>query len=84
MNHQEIVNTWKKHKERIEVSRGFSERVMTRIREHGAARQTSSVTPASRPAQMAARPWAKAAVVVVGLLIGLVRAIVTLRLILQA
>jgi hypothetical protein len=33
---------------------------------------------------MAARPWAKAAVVVVGLLIGLVRAIVTLRLILQA
>ena len=84
MNHQEILNTWKKHKERIEVSHGFSERVMTRIREHEAARRTASVTPASRLAQMAARPWAKAAVVVAGLLFGLVRAIVTLRLILQA
>lgn len=84
MNHQEILNAWKGHKERIEVSRGFSERVMTRIREHEAARRTSIGTSTSRLRQMAARPWAKAAVVVFGVLVGLVRAIVTLGLILRA
>ncbi len=84
MNRRDLFNTWKQHKEKVEVSRGFSERVMTHVGEREVARRASAATSISRLKQMAARPWAKAALVILGVLIGLVRIVMTLDLILRA
>jgi len=83
MKHEEMFNTWKRHKERIAVSIGFPERVMTHVRERQAAQQAPAVS-ASLLRRVVARPWAKAAVVVLGVLAGLVRIVMTLDLILRA
>ncbi|GEM_PF-2461288 len=84
MNRQDLFNTWKGHKEKVEVSRGFSEQVMRRVARREIARRTSAATSTSRLRQMAARPWARAAIVILGVLIGLVRIVMTLDLILRA
>lgn len=84
MNRQDLFNTWKEHKEEVEVSRGFSERVMTHVAKRGVARRASVTTSTSRLRQMTARPWARAAIVILGVSIGLVRIIMTLDLILRA
>jgi hypothetical protein len=83
MNHQEMFNAWKRRKERIEVSTAFPEQVMARVREHRAAGQTSVAVSTSLLGRIAARPWAKAAVVTLGVLFGLARIAVTLDLILR-
>jgi len=77
-----MFNIWKRRRERIEVSVGFSERVITHIRECQATRQAATATSLRK--RMAARPWAKAAVVILGILIGLVRIVLTLDFILRA
>lgn len=84
MNRQDLFNIWKKHKEKVEVSRGFSERVMTHVARRAVARRASVTTSTSRLKQMTARPWARAAIVILGVLIGLVRIVMTLDLILRA
>jgi len=84
MNRQDLFNTWKGHKEKVEVSRGFSERVMTHVAGREVARRASVTTSTSRLKQMAARPWARAAMVILGVPIGLVRIVMTLDLILRA
>ena len=84
MNRQDLFNNWKRHKETVEVSRGFSERVMTHVGRHEVARRASVTTSTSWLKQMAARPWAKAAIVILGVFIGLVRIVMTLDLILRA
>jgi hypothetical protein len=84
MNQREMFDGWKKRRERIEVSVGFPERVMAHLKERQASRQASAAASASLLRRMVARPWAKAAVIVLGVLMGLVRIIMTLDLILRA
>jgi hypothetical protein len=81
MNRQEIFKAWKRRREQIEVPRDFSAKVMTRLQE--------SRLPGKMPdrvsmflSRMAMRPWAKAAIVVVGVSLGLARILMTLQLIL--
>lgn len=83
MNRQEIFETWLRRKERIEVRRDFSAEVMSRIRESRAAGGTPARVRHFLN-QMAARPWAKAALIVVGVSLGLARILMTLQLILFA
>ncbi len=54
------------------------------LKECQAPRPPSAAASASLLRRMAARPWAKAAVVVLGVLLGLVRIVLTLDLILRA
>jgi hypothetical protein len=84
MNHREMFDIWKRRRERIEVSIGFPERVMAHLKECQAPRPASAAASASLLRWMVARPWAKAAVVVLGVLLGLVRIVMTLDLILRA
>ncbi len=84
MNHREMFEIWKRRRERIEVSPDFPERVMAHTKERQAPRPAAAVTSVSLLRRMVARPWAKAAVVVLGVLGGLVRILLTLDLILRA
>jgi hypothetical protein len=83
MNRQEVFEAWKRHKQRIEVPRDFSAQVLDRLRERRPAGEMSGrVLPFL--AQWAARPWAKAALIALGVSLGLVRILLTLHLILFA
>ncbi len=84
MNHEEMFNTWKRHKERIEVSPDFPEQVMAHLGEGQAPRQASAAASVSLVRRVVARPGAKAAIVILGVLAGLLRIVVTLDLILRA
>ena len=83
MNRQEIFKTWRRRKERIEVGRDFSAEVMSRIRE-GRPAGGSPAWACHFLNQIGARPWAKAALIVVGVSLGLARILLTLQLILFA
>jgi hypothetical protein len=80
MNHQEIFKTWKRHREQIKVSHDFSASVMARIRESRATHRAwiSLLGP------WAVRPWARAAMIAMGVSIGLARIVMTLQLVLFA
>jgi len=78
-----MFEVWKKRRERSDVSPGFTERVMACLRERPAAPRLSVAAPASRLQRLVARPWAKAAVVILGVLAGLVRIVMTLDLVLR-
>ena len=84
MNRREMFEIWKKRRERIEVRTGFAEQVMARLKERRGPRPASAGAWALGLRRMIARPWAKAAVIVVGVLLGLARIILTLDLILRA
>jgi hypothetical protein len=84
VNHQELFEVWKKRGEKIDVSPGFSQRVMARLREGRAAPHAPALASPSRLGRILARRWAKAAVVLLGVLAGLVRIAMTLDLILRA
>jgi hypothetical protein len=83
MNRQEVFEAWKKRKQRIEVRRDFSSTVMTRLGESRRASGTPNRAAACLK-QMVARPWAKAAMIVLGVSLGLARILITLQLILFA
>ncbi len=84
MNHREMFESWKERRERIEVSAGFPERVMAHLKERRAPRRATAGAWVSGLRRMIARPWAKAAVILLGVLLGLVRIVLTLDLILRA
>ncbi len=84
MNHQEMFEAWKKRREKTDVSPGFAERVMARLREGQATPHAPAATSSSRPGRILARPWVKAALIILGVLAGLVRIAMTLDLILRA
>lgn len=84
MNRQEMFEAWKKHREESDVSAGFPQRVMARLREGQATPDAPPATPSPRLVRILARPWAKAAVVLLGVLAGLARIAMTLDLILRA
>jgi hypothetical protein len=85
MNRQKMFEIWKGRREHIEVSPGFSERVMEHLKERPAPRQPAAAAgSASWFRWLVARPWTKAAVVVMGVLAGFVRIVMTLDLLLRA
>jgi hypothetical protein len=83
MNRQEVFEAWKRRREQIEVRRDFSAKVMTRIQESRLTGKTPDRVSMFL-SRMAVRPWAKAAVIVIGVSLGLARIVMTLQLILFA
>ena len=81
MNPQEIFDAWKVRKSQDDVSREFTDRVMVAVRRREATRAIGSLTPLR---YVAARPWAKAAAMILGTLLGLARIVATVHLILFA
>ena len=81
MNPQEIFDAWKARKSQGSTGREFTDRVMTAIRRREATRVVRGLAPLW---DMAAQPWAKAAALIMGILLGLARIIATLHLILFA
>ena len=81
MNPQEIFDAWKAQKSQGNVGREFTDRVMAAIRRREATRVAGPLAPLR---DIAAQPWAKAAAIIVGALLGLARIIATLQLILFA
>jgi len=81
MNPQEIFDAWKAQKSQDGVSREFADRVMAAIRRRETTRVVGGLTPLR---DIAAQPWAKAAAIIVGTLLGLARIVATVHLILFA
>jgi hypothetical protein len=81
MNPQRVFDIWKAQKSQGSVSREFPDRVMAAILRREATRVIRGRTPLQ---DIAAQPWARAAVLILGTLLGLVRIITTLHLILFA
>jgi len=83
MNRQEVFEAWKRRKEQIEVCHDFSAEVMRCIRgNRPASRAPGWILIALN--RIAVRPWAKAAMIVLGVSLGLARILLTLQLILFA
>ena len=79
MNPQETFEAWKERKKQGDVGREFTDRVMVALRRRETTRTGGSLAPLRK---MAARPWAKAAALVLGTVLGLARIVATLHLIL--
>jgi anti-sigma factor RsiW len=80
MNPQEIFDAWKAQKSQDDVSRQFTDRVMAVVQRREARRDAGPALLRG----IATRPWARAAALIVGALLGLARIIATLHLILFA
>ena len=83
MNRQEVFETWKRCQGQIEVPRDFAAEVMTRIEESRLKGKTPDRVSIFL-SRIAMRPWAKAALIVLGVSLGLARIVMTLQLILFA
>jgi hypothetical protein len=82
MKYEEMLEIWRRHKRQRAADRDFCDRVMAAIRLHSAETGRPITDLRSRLSWIAGRPWAKAAVLVVGVLAGLGRIIATVHLIL--
>ena len=78
MKNEDMYRAWTQSRRRIDIDRGFSERVMDRIArdEAKSAGRSSRWGPTER---MCTAPWAKAAAVGFAALIGVARALLTLH-----
>ncbi len=81
MNPQDIFGAWKARKSQDDVGREFADRVMVALRRR---RATRAIGDWASLQYLAPRPWAKAAALIVGTLLGLARIIATVHLILFA
>ena len=81
MKPQEVFEVWKAWKGQGDAGPKFTERVMAAIRRREATRVIGELAPLRG---MAAQPWAKAAALILGTVLGLARIIATLHLILFA
>ena len=81
MNPQEVFDAWKAQKAQGDVGPEFADRVMAAIRRRETTRVVGDLAPLC---EIAARPWAKAAALIIGTLLGLARIIATVHLILFA
>jgi hypothetical protein len=81
MNPQEVFEVWKARKSQGDVGREFADRLMAAIRCREATRVIGGLAPLRK---IMARPWAKAAALILGTLLGLARIAATLHLILFA
>jgi len=75
MNSDDLYNVWKRRRSQVGVDSRFADRVMERIRGHEPPRRHRAAVVAGRsPYRFAWRVQAAAAVFVVGLGVGLIRA----------
>jgi hypothetical protein len=81
MKPHEVFEVWQARQAQGDVGREFTDRVMAAIRRREAARVVGPLAPLRR---IAARPWAKAAALILGMLLGLARIVATVHLILFA
>ncbi len=81
MNPQEVFEVWKAQKAQGDVRPEFTDRVMAAIQRREATRVRGPLVPLR---QIATRPWAKAAALILGTLLGLARIVATVHLILFA
>ena len=81
MKPQEVFEVWKARKAQDDVGREFTNRVMVAVRRQETTRVIGGMAPWRA---IAARPWAKAAALIMGTVLGLARIIATLHLILFA
>ncbi len=81
MNPQEVFEVWKARKSQGDVGPEFTDRVMAAIRRRETTRVIGPLAPLR---EIAAQPWAKAAALILGTLLGLARIIATVHLILFA
>jgi len=81
MKSQEVFDAWKAAKARGDVGREFTDRAMAALRRRETTRIIGPLAPLRK---IAARPWAKAAALILGTLLGLARIVGTLHLILFA
>jgi len=73
MKTDENYNAWKEQKRQIDVDKGFSEKVMSRIYQYEREKRQPLFNGQRLIALISTRPLGKAAVVVAGMLIGFVR-----------
>ena len=73
MNPEEIYNTWKEQKSQIEVSKGFSSKVMSQIYQYEREKRKPLIDGHRLIELISTRPLGKVAVVAAGAVIGLVR-----------
>jgi len=81
MNPQEVFEVWKTQKVQGDVGPEFPDRVMAALRRRETTRVIGPLAPSGG---IVAQPWAKAAALILGTLLGLARIIATLHLILFA
>ena len=81
MNPREVFEVWKAQKSQGDVGREFTDRVLVALRRREATQVIGGLAPLQ---DIAAQPWAKAAAVILGTLLGLARIIATVHLILFA
>jgi len=74
MNSDEIVDLWKEQKCGIETSGGFAEEVMNQVRRYEQRKRKSVFNACQLIELISSRPAARAAVVVLGAVAGIVRA----------
>jgi len=82
MKSEEIYETWKKRKSRIEIGKGFSDRVMNQIHQYEREKRASLYDVHHLIEFISSHPLAKAGVVVAGALIGFVRVAFTVHILL--
>jgi hypothetical protein len=73
MKTEEIYNTWKEQKSQIEVGKGFSGKVMSRIYQYEREKRKTLFDGHRLIELISTRPLGKAAVVAAGAVIGFVR-----------
>jgi hypothetical protein len=73
MKSQEIYNTWAEQRGRIEVSRQFSQKVMSQIYQRERQKRGWPFGVEQVVELISARPWAKFALLGAGTAIGLIR-----------
>ena len=73
MKTEEIYNAWKEQKSRIEVGKGFSDKVIRRIRQYEQQKRKSLFDGHRLIELISTRPLGKAAAIAAGTVIGLLR-----------
>ena len=82
MNQQEIFDAWKSQQSRQDAGGEFADRVMTRIRRRETTPSAGRLT--ALLGYIVRRPWAKAAVIIIGAILGIARIVATAHLVLFA
>ena len=74
MNGDEIVKMWKERKSQIEISKDFAERVMNHVHKYERQKRKPAFNVYQLVETISSNPAAKAAVVALGAVAGIVRA----------
>jgi hypothetical protein len=73
MNSEEIYDTWREHRNRIEVGQGFSDKLMRRLHRYEQERRRWPLNVQQLVDLVSARPLAKVVLLGAGAVMGLIR-----------